>query len=147
MFKKRMAGLAEPQPPLRVDIGSGHTEIAAITRLCRNQIELCHHVKGHAEGPCNSADFRSKPPENALNLALLIGLQECTLGAEAGHAGRLNIHGFARAAGPMDDPLKLVPVIDRHRKHIMIAAYRSVGIAEDFPQLRISKQTLDLILD
>src|SRR6516165_7508323 len=81
-----------------------------------------------------------------MHLSLFAGLQDRALGAEASDARRLDEYGFTRAARPMHDPLKLVPVINRYRKDIVVTANCGIRIPKNLTQLGVAKKPLDLIL-
>src|SRR5262249_2659556 len=81
ILKQRMPRLAKPEPAARVDVRLIHAVIQTEARFGRNEIKLGHYLNVASPLPRDLADFRAEPAQDALNLPLLVTLQDRTFGA------------------------------------------------------------------
>ena len=135
-LEERVAGLAEPELAVGVDVRGVHAEVAAVGRLGGDEVEAGEQVDGVGERLGDAGDLAAEAAEDAADLAVLLALEDGALGAEAGDAGRLDEDRLAGGAGAVDDALDLVAVVDGDGQDVVVAADGGVGVAEDLREGR-----------
>src|SRR5439155_21593108 len=111
VFQRRVPGLPEPESAFGVEVRRAYPEVAAGPRLGGDEIESGHDVDRGRERSGDAGHFAGETAQDAADLAVLLALEDGPLGTEVGNAGRLDEHRLARAAGAVNDALKLMPVV------------------------------------
>ena len=140
-LEQRMPRLPQPELAVGVEIRGRHPEsrLNFALAVTKSSWAIASSAKfsGRAIFATSAVSLRKMRFTSRSSSPLSID----ALGAQVRDAGRLDEERLARAARAMDDARDLVAMIDGHRQHVMIAADRGVGIAEDVAQLRIAEQS------
>src|SRR5262245_9628231 len=116
-----MAGRAQPEVALGVDLGGVHREVAAVAGPGGDEVEAGEDINGMSQGFGHPAHLAAEFAEDAADLTVFLALENSALGAERGDTGGLDEDGFAGAGSAMDDAVDLVAVIDGDWEDVVVA--------------------------